>query len=352
MNHLNITSSVRGNTSNTSNTSNAGNTSNTGKTALILGASGGVGGEVARSLRAHGWQVRGLIRDPARAPHIDGVEWVAGDAMNAGEVLAAAQGMAVIVHAVNPPGYRNWGALVLPMIDNTIAAAQAVGARILLPGTVYNYGSGTAQPLRENTPQRPSSRKGAIRLEMEQRLQKASAHGCSVLVVRAGDFFGPRLGNNWFSQGMITQGKPVRSIAHPGAAGVGHAWAYLPDLADTMVRLLEQGERLQAFETFHFRGHWDCDGTMMTEAVRHAVGEDVPVKRLPWIVLRMLSPFVVLFREMAEMRYLWQEAFELDNTRLLAVLGSETHTPLDVAMHASLAALNCLPVGDALPLAA
>ena len=317
------------------------------KTALVLGASGGVGGEVARSLRAHGWQVRGLIRDPARAPQIDGVEWVAGDAMNATQVLAAAQGMAVIVHAVNPPGYRNWGALVLPMMDNTIAAAQAVGARILVPGTVYNYGSGTAQPLRESSPQRPSSRKGAIRVEMEQRLLKASAQGCSVLVVRAGDFFGPRLGNNWFSQGMITAGKPIRSIAYSGAAGVGHAWAYLPDLADTMVRLLEQGARLNNFESFHFRGHWDADGSAMIDAVRSAAGEALPVRRMPWFVLRLLSPFVVLFRELAEMRYLWQEPFELDNARLRAFLGSETHTPLNVAVQTSLAALGCLPVPEA-----
>ena len=34
------------------------------KTALILGASGGVGGETARALIAHGWKVRGLSRQP------------------------------------------------------------------------------------------------------------------------------------------------------------------------------------------------------------------------------------------------------------------------------------------------
>jgi hypothetical protein len=45
-----------------------------------------------------------------------------------------------IVHAVNPPEYRNWAALVLPMIENTIAAAKTSGARILLPGTIYNFG--------------------------------------------------------------------------------------------------------------------------------------------------------------------------------------------------------------------
>ena len=60
--------------------------------------------------------------------------------MNAGDVRAAAENVSLIVHAVNPPGYRNWGDLVLPMIDNTIAAANASGATVLLPGTVYNFG--------------------------------------------------------------------------------------------------------------------------------------------------------------------------------------------------------------------
>ena len=55
--------------------------------------------------------------------------WVVDDAMRADDVQRAAEGVQVIVHAVNPPGYRNWGGLVLPMTDNSIAAAKAAGAR-------------------------------------------------------------------------------------------------------------------------------------------------------------------------------------------------------------------------------
>jgi hypothetical protein len=66
--------------------------------------------------------------------------WLQGDAMCRDDVMHAAQGCDVIVHAVNPPGYRRWAELVLPMMDNTIAAAIAQGATIVLPGTVYNYG--------------------------------------------------------------------------------------------------------------------------------------------------------------------------------------------------------------------
>lgn len=306
------------------------------KTALVLGATGGVGGEVARALVAAGWRVRALVRDPVRAPAIDGVEWIAGDAMERAGVVDAARGAALIVHAVNPPGYRNWGTLVLPMIDNTIAAAQASGARVLLPGTIYNYGAGTGPVLSETTAQQPSSRKGAIRVEMERRLR---ASGVRALVVRAGDFFGPRPGNNWFSQGLVKPGRAV--VTTPGDTGVGHAWAYLPDLADTMVRLAEREASLAAFETFHFRGHWDSDGSGMAEAIVRASGNPaMKVKQLPWALLWLAAPFVTMLREMQEMRYLWREPFALDNAKLVRLLGHETHTPLDQAVRAALAGMG------------
>src|SRR5690606_31022307 len=97
----------------------------------------------------------------------------------------------VIVHAVNPPGYRNWDRLVLPMIDNTIAAARAAGgARIVLPGTIYNFDPAKTPVISEISPQHPQSRKGAIRVELEERLRRAAPDVPS-LILRAGDFFGP-----------------------------------------------------------------------------------------------------------------------------------------------------------------
>src|SRR3974390_2400526 len=108
--------------------------------ALVLGATGGIGGEIARQLRDAGWQVRALTRERTRdGEQREGITWVCGDALNREDVLQAARGCAVIVHAVNPPGYRRWGELVLPMLENTIAAAIAEHATIVLPGTLYNY---------------------------------------------------------------------------------------------------------------------------------------------------------------------------------------------------------------------
>ena len=57
------------------------------RTALILGITGGIGGEVARTLLARGWHVRALHRNPEKAAHAaegigQRVEWIKGDAMN------------------------------------------------------------------------------------------------------------------------------------------------------------------------------------------------------------------------------------------------------------------------------
>jgi nucleoside-diphosphate-sugar epimerase len=315
---------------------------------LVLGATGGIGGEVARQLSAAGWEVCALTRDVDKARRENtAFSWIKGDALNRQEVLAAARGCAVIVHAVNPPGYRNWGELVMPMIDNTIAAAIAERATIVLPGTVYNFGPDAFPLLHEDSPQHPQTRKGAIRVQLEQRLQEASRQGARVLIVRAGDFFGARVANNWFAQGLVKPGKPVHAISYPGAPGVLHQWAYLPDVARTMVELVERRATLEAFACFHMAGHEDMDGTQMIQAIQRVVsrrtGHQPRVGRFPWWLMKWIAPFVVTVREMQEMRYLWQTPLRLDNQRLVQTLGREPHTPLDQAVEATLVDLGCLP---------
>jgi hypothetical protein len=87
----------------------------------------------------------------------------------------------------------------------------------------------------------------------------------------------------------------------------------------------------------------------MTEAIRIAAAaagahgktaSRIPVRVFPWPLVT--SPFVTLFREMREMRYLWREPMQLSNQKLLGTLGTEVRTPLQVAVRNTLVGLGCL----------
>ncbi len=313
------------------------------RTALVLGATGGIGGAVARRLVQSGWAVRALVRDGRMGYLPEGILPHVGDAMDPASVASAADGAELIVHAVNPPGYRDWEKLVLPMLGNSIGAARKNGARILLPGTVYNYGPDAFPLIGEDAPQKPHTRKGAIRAKMERRLRTAAEAGeIRALVVRAGDYFGPGAANSWFSQGMVKPGRRPDRILNPGAKGIGHQWAYLPDVAETMVQLIESQE-LAPFEAFHMEGHWDATGRQMADAISRALGEPrVGIASLPWPLLRLAALFAQTPRELLEMRYLWSQPVRLDNHRLLSRIGSEPRTPLHQAVRETLRALRCL----------
>lgn len=309
------------------------------KTVLVLGATGGVGGETARALLRHGWTVRGLARKVVRPGMDPAIAWIEGDAMDRAAVLRAAEGVDAIVHAVNPPGYRDWGKLVLPMLDNSIAAALANDARLALPGTIYNYDPAGMPVAHPDSPQRPATRKGRIRAGMERRLETS---GARVVILRAGDFFGPRPGNSWLSQGMVKPGGPVTAVTDPASRGVGHAWAYLPDVGETFARLLDRDREMPAFARYHFDGFWDADGAAFARAVAAAAG-GARVKRMPWALLPLAAPFNPTLKELIEMRTYWRHPLRLDNRTLVALLGEEPRTPLAEALSATLGALGCMP---------
>jgi len=106
---------------------------------------------------------------------------------------------------------------------------------------------------------------------------------------------------------------------------------------------MDREDRLGDFEVFNFAGYQLASADMPAAIARAAGKPDLPVWPLPWFAITALQPLVRLFREMAEMRYLWSQSISLDGSKLAAFLGDALpRTPLDVAVRDTLAGLGCL----------
>jgi nucleoside-diphosphate-sugar epimerase len=142
---------------------------------------------------------------------------------------------------------------------------------------------------------------------------------------------------------MVRPGSPVHRIINPARNSCSHAWAYLPDVGETIALLMDREGALGDFEVFNFAGHQLASGEMPAAIAKAAGRPNLRVWPLPWFAIVCLQPFVRLFREISEMRYLWSESISLDGSRLEAFLGDALpRTPLDVAVRDTLAGLGCL----------
>lgn len=306
--------------------------------ALILGISGAIGGAIASALAKRGYRIRALARtEPANRTRPYAVDWIKGDALDQATVILAAHGATLIVHGVNPPGYTKWRELAIPMLANSIAAAKACGATILFPANVYVFSPAAGALVDESTLMAPTTKKGQVRLEMETMLADAAkAHGVRIIAVRAGDFFGPGVVGSWFTQAVAKGGRSAKVLNDPGSPGVGHAWAYVPDLAEAFARLVDRRDTLAPFEMVHFQGHWTDPGRAMAEAAYRVIGrKDLRIRSFPWIMMYLGAPFVTFLREAMEMRWLWRHPLRLDNAKLERLIGPEPHTPLETAIGAA-----------------
>jgi nucleoside-diphosphate-sugar epimerase len=136
-------------------------------------------------------------------------------------------------------------------------------------------------------------------------------------------------------------------IVYPGAMNLPHAMAYVPDLARTFVAVAEARARCAAFETLHFAGN-TLTGQQMVDALTAAAKraglltptQSPVVSKLPWWAMRAGAWVVPMWRELLEMRYLWDVAHLLDESRLGKLLGQVPRTPLDAAMDGALVALG------------
>lgn len=307
---------------------------------LILGARGRLGRAAVHAFAQAGWQVRALSRRPL-GHYPPNVQPCLCDALDQAAVCRAAQGVDVILNALNPQ-YHRWEQDAGPLAAHALAAARSSGALLLLAGNVYNFGATLPPMLHDSTPWVGNTAKARIRIAIEQDLAAAACDGVASVVLRAGDYFGGSGRGSWFDL-VIAASLAKGKLVWPGPFDLDHAWAYVPDVAQTFVRLAEQRHQLGGARRYLFAGH-TFTGAELHAVVQPLLPQPLRLQPLSWTLLRLLGLVSPMMRATLAMRYLWQRPHQLaDDADLRALLGSVPHTPLPAAVSAALRELQVLP---------
>jgi nucleoside-diphosphate-sugar epimerase len=289
----------------------------------VVFGTGQVGSQLVDRLLARGLRVR-TVRRSAEASRHPNHEPVQADALQPEEAVRAAQGAAVVYQCTNAP-YHLWPAQLPALYRNIAAGAKAVGARLVVLDNVYAVGAtGTFD---EDTPERPCSRKGALRKQLADELRAMHARGeLSVTIARASDFFGPGADNT-----VLLHPRAIAQLLQGGTVDVlgdidqPHSWSYTPDVAEGLLQLGLHPEL--AGQTLHLPVLPAQSGRSLLAAVAAELGVPLRVRRMPGWLLRAAGWFSPFMRELPEMLYQFEHPFVMSDARLRSLVPLQP-TPL------------------------
>jgi nucleoside-diphosphate-sugar epimerase len=302
----------------------------TPETHVIFGA-GQIGTPLATILRDRGHRVR-LVRRAGGGP--DGVEMRHGDAGDPAFATEAAAGARAVYHCMNPAYDAALWARELPRLaDSLAAAAGRAGATLVVLDNLYMLGNTHGQPMNEDTPANPCSRKGEVRAQVAERLFAAHRRGdVRVVAGRAADFYGPGGTGTYFGDAFwprVLAGKSAQVLSDPAVA---HTYHHTHDVAAGLAALGAAPEDACG-------GWWmlpaaPAESTRaMIDRFAAVLGRPVAVERVPGLVLAAMGLFVPFMRELREMSYQFAEPFLVDDARFRARF-AVAPTPLDAGARA------------------
>lgn len=295
---------------------------------FVLGA-GPMGRAIAETLANTGRQVTVVTRD-GRAIST-GIDVARADLSDPDQTSAACAGADIVYFCAAPP-YHQWPTAFPALQEAAIAAAAKTGAVLVAVENLYGYG--IAGTLHENMPLAAKTCKGAVRAQMSERLLAAHQRGEARCVAgRATDFFGPdvsmsALGDRFWP--ALLAGKAIDWVGDPDAP---HSFAFLPDLAEAYVALAERSETWG--RAWHLPALPPISVRELCERVR-SPNATPKIRKTPSWVLRAVGMFQPAAREVIEMRYMFDNPFEIDYSDFDRALGPK-ETNWETAINATVA---------------
>jgi len=259
---------------------------------LVTGASGFLGGRLARRLISDGAPVRVLVRSDAKARvwADRGAETVVGDITDRDAVRAALDSVAVVYHLAGRlfiPGvpaseYRRThveGTKVLI----ACAAESAAVRRFVHCSTTGVLGTTGDTPADEDAPARPTNVYEATKAEAELAVRSAWQRGLPAVIVRPGLVYGP---GDLHLLGLF------RSVLHGQFRPIGRRPVllhpiYVDDLTEALVCCGERDAALR--ECFHIAGTEPVALSRLAASIASAEGTRLPRGSIPLPAARAVA---------------------------------------------------------------
>ena len=209
---------------------------------FLAGATGYIGGAVARHLRDAGHEVVGLARSDASAERLAGAGMAVhrGDLTDPASIRAAATDADAVVHAAVGVQVGLVSDADVAALDAMVDALAGTGRALLVTSGVAVYAGSAAATADEDTPLETPLPGQVPRIRLEERVVRAAERGVRSLVIRPGFGYG-RGGAGLLIRLLIERARLTGVGAYIGD-GAGHfPVVHVDDLAAAYRLALEHG---------------------------------------------------------------------------------------------------------------
>ncbi|MFN8289110.1 MAG: NAD-dependent epimerase/dehydratase family protein [Chitinophagaceae bacterium] len=279
----------------------------------ILGSTGIIGTELAKSLTAYTNEIRLVSRNPQKVNPADTL--VPADLLNAGQTADAIKGSDIVYLAAGLPyHYKVWQQQWPVVMQNVIAACKTHHARLVFFDNIYMYGP-VKGIMTEETPFGATSRKGKVRAAIANLLlNEMKAGTLQGMICRAPEFYGPGKtlsGVNAMVFDNLRKGKPLQWLVDDQ---VKRTYIYTPDAARATACL---GNDPSAWmQTWHLPCPDEyMNGKKFIELVSEIAGKQLRYKVLGKFLVKIGGLFNPLAREMQELLYQYDQDYNFSSDK-------------------------------------
>ena len=206
----------------------------------VVYGTGPLGRAVVEELVRRGKTVRVVSRSGMMPEAPQGVELVAGDLNDAGDVRRLTQG-ADVAYQCAQPHYWEWPEKFPPLQASIIEGLADTGTKLVIAENCYMYGDPDGKPLTEDLPYNAHTRKGRVRAAMSEAALAAHRSGkVRAAIGRGSDFFGPWALGSSHGERVFYPALMGKTASFGGKLDLPHTATYIGDFGKALVLL---GER-------------------------------------------------------------------------------------------------------------